>query len=88
VLLLIRLQKCFLKAKLVVYFPVGIHLANGCVLTEHWKCLVFLLSLGMIKMELLEISLSVVGWIVLAQDRYRYSCCERGNKPSGSIKFW
>jgi hypothetical protein len=36
-----------------------------------------------INMDLLEIGLSVVDWIGLAQDRYR---CERGNEPSGSIK--
>jgi hypothetical protein len=41
-----------------------------------------------IKMELLEIGLSVVDWIGLAQDRYRYrySSCELGNEPSGTIK--
>jgi hypothetical protein len=43
-----------------------------------------------IKMDLFEIEMSVVDWIVLAQDRYRWreSSCERGNEPSGSIKFW
>jgi hypothetical protein len=39
-----------------------------------------------IKMDLVEIGLSVVDWIGLAQDRY--SSCERGNEPSGSIKCW
>jgi hypothetical protein len=39
-----------------------------------------------IKMGLLEIGLSVVDWIGLAQDRY--SSCERGNEPLGSIKCW
>jgi hypothetical protein len=43
-----------------------------------------------IKMNLLEIELNVVDWIGLAQDRYRWreSCCELGNEPSGSIKCW
>jgi hypothetical protein len=42
-----------------------------------------------IKMDLLEIKLSVVDWIGLAQDRYRWeSSCELGNEPSGSIKCW
>jgi hypothetical protein len=41
-----------------------------------------------IKMDLLEIGLCVVDWIGLVQDRYRYSSCERGNEPSGSIKCW
>jgi hypothetical protein len=40
-----------------------------------------------IKMDLLEIRLSVVDWIGLAQDRYRCSC-EVGNELSGSIKCW
>jgi hypothetical protein len=40
-----------------------------------------------IKMDHLEIGLSVVDWIVLAQERYNVeSSCERGNEPSGSIK--
>jgi hypothetical protein len=39
-----------------------------------------------IKMDLLEIELNVVDWIGLAQDRY--SSCELGNEPSGSIKCW
>jgi hypothetical protein len=37
-------------------------------------------------MDHLEIGLSVVNWIGLAQDRY--SSCELGNEPSGSIKCW
>jgi hypothetical protein len=41
-----------------------------------------------IKIDLLEIGLSVVDWIGLAQDRYRYSSCKLGNEPSGSIKCW
>jgi hypothetical protein len=41
-----------------------------------------------IKMDLLEIGVSVVDWIGLAQDRYRWSSCELGNEPSGSIKCW
>jgi hypothetical protein len=41
-----------------------------------------------IKMDLLEIGLSVVDWIGLAQDRYRYSSCKLSNEPSGSIKCW
>jgi hypothetical protein len=39
-----------------------------------------------IKMDLLEIGLSAVDWIGLAQDRY--SSCELGNEPSDSIKCW
>jgi hypothetical protein len=41
-----------------------------------------------VKMDVLEIGLSVVDWIGLAQDRYRWreSSCELGNEPSGSIK--
>jgi hypothetical protein len=39
-----------------------------------------------IKMDLLEIGLSVLDWIGLAQDRY--SSCKLGNEPSGSIKCW
>jgi hypothetical protein len=39
-------------------------------------------------MDLLEIGLSVVDGIGLAQDRYRYSSCKLGNEPSGSIKCW
>jgi hypothetical protein len=35
-----------------------------------------------INVDLLEIGLSVVDWIGLAQD------CELGNEPSGSIKCW
>jgi hypothetical protein len=46
-----------------------------------------------IMMDLLQIELSVVDWIGLAQDRYRWralvnSVHERGNEPSGSIKCW
>jgi hypothetical protein len=42
-----------------------------------------------IKIDLLEIGFSVVDWIGLAQDRYRWkSSCELGNEPSGSIKCW
>jgi hypothetical protein len=29
-----------------------------------------------------------VEWIGLAQDRYRWRARERGNEPSGSIKYW
>jgi hypothetical protein len=39
-----------------------------------------------IEMDLLVIGVSVVDWIGLAQDRY--SSCELGNEPSGSIKCW
>jgi hypothetical protein len=39
-----------------------------------------------IKMDLLEIGVSVVDWIGLVQDRY--SSCELGNEPSGPIKCW
>jgi hypothetical protein len=39
-----------------------------------------------IKMALLEIGVSVVDWIGLAQDRY--SSCELGNEPWGSVKCW
>jgi hypothetical protein len=39
-----------------------------------------------IKMDLLEIRFSVVDWIGLAQDRYRWRALV-GNKPSGSIKM-
>jgi hypothetical protein len=39
-----------------------------------------------IKMDLLEIGLSVLDWIGLAQDRYR--SCKLGNEPSSSIKCW
>jgi hypothetical protein len=41
-----------------------------------------------IKMDFLEIGLSVVDWIGLAQDRYRWRARECGNEPSGSIKCW
>jgi hypothetical protein len=42
-----------------------------------------------IKMVLVEIGLSIVDWIGLAQDRYMLeSSCELGNEPSGSIKCW
>jgi hypothetical protein len=41
-----------------------------------------------INMDLLEIGVSVVDWIGLAQDRYRYSSCKLGNEPSGSMKCW
>jgi hypothetical protein len=42
-----------------------------------------------IKMDLLELGVSVVDWIGLAQDRYRWrALCELGNEPSGSIKCW
>jgi hypothetical protein len=40
-----------------------------------------------IKMDLLEIGLSVVDWIGLDQDRYRRRALERGNEPSSSIKI-
>jgi hypothetical protein len=39
-----------------------------------------------IKKDLLEIGLSVVDWIGLAQDRYMWRAL--GNEPSGSIKCW
>jgi hypothetical protein len=39
-----------------------------------------------IKMHPLEIGLSGVDWIGLAQDKY--SSCERDNELSGSIKCW
>jgi hypothetical protein len=42
-----------------------------------------------IKMDLLEIGVSVVDWIGLAQDRYRWrALVNSGNEPSGSIKCW
>jgi hypothetical protein len=41
-----------------------------------------------IKMDLLEIGLSVVDWIGLTQDRYRWRALVIGNEPSGSIKCW
>jgi hypothetical protein len=42
-----------------------------------------------IKMELLEIVLSVVDWISLAQDGYRWRALVNSViKPSGSIKCW
>jgi hypothetical protein len=41
-----------------------------------------------IKMDLLEIGLTVADWIGLAQDRCRWRARERGNEPSGSIKSW
>jgi hypothetical protein len=42
-----------------------------------------------INMNLVEIGLSGVDWIGLAQDRYRcWSCCECGNEPSVYIKCW
>jgi hypothetical protein len=41
-----------------------------------------------IKMDLLEIRVSVVDWIGLAQDRYRYSSCGRGDELSDSMKCW
>jgi hypothetical protein len=42
-----------------------------------------------IKMDLLEIRLSAVEWIGLAQHRYRWrALVNYGNEPSGSIKFW
>jgi hypothetical protein len=42
-----------------------------------------------IKMNLLEIGLSVVDLIGLVQDRYRWeSSYKLGNEPSGSIKCW
>jgi hypothetical protein len=37
-------------------------------------------------MDLLEIGVSVVDWIGLAQDRYRWRALKLGNEPSGSIK--
>jgi hypothetical protein len=45
--------------------------------------------IGNIKMDLLEIVLSVVDWIGLAQDRYRWRALVNSvNEPSGSIKCW
>jgi hypothetical protein len=42
-----------------------------------------------IKIDLQEIGLSVVDWIGLAQDRYRWkSSCKLGNEPSVSINCW
>jgi hypothetical protein len=42
-----------------------------------------------IKIDLLEIELSVADWIGLAQDRYRWRIlCKLGNETSGSIKCW
>jgi hypothetical protein len=42
-----------------------------------------------IKMDLLEIGVSVVDWIGLAQDRYRWrALLKKSNEPSGSIKCW
>jgi hypothetical protein len=41
-----------------------------------------------IKMAIVQIGLGELDWIGLAQDRYRYSSCELGNEPSGSIKCW
>jgi hypothetical protein len=42
-----------------------------------------------IKMDLREIGWDDMGWIDLAEDRDQWGgCCERGNKPSGSIKRW
>jgi hypothetical protein len=42
-----------------------------------------------IKIDILEIGLSCVDWIGLAQDRDKWgSSCEYGNEPSGSIKCW
>jgi hypothetical protein len=38
-----------------------------------------------IKMDILEIGVSVVDWIGLAQDRYR---CKLSYEPSGSMKCW
>jgi hypothetical protein len=40
-------------------------------------------------MDLLEIGVSVVDWIGLAQDRYSWrTLFELGNEPSGPIKCW
>jgi hypothetical protein len=42
-----------------------------------------------IKLDLREIGWGGMGWIDLAQDRDQWrACCEHGNEPSGSIKFW
>jgi hypothetical protein len=42
-----------------------------------------------IKMDLLEIGLSVVDWIDLAQDRYSWrALMNSGDEPLGSIKCW
>jgi hypothetical protein len=42
-----------------------------------------------IKLDLLEIGLSVVDWIGLAQDRYRWRALMNSViEPSGSIKCW
>jgi hypothetical protein len=41
-----------------------------------------------IRMDVLELGWSGVNWIGLAQDRNRWSSCEFGIEPSGSIKCW
>jgi hypothetical protein len=42
-----------------------------------------------IKMDLLEIGVSVVDWIGLAQDKYRRRALVKlGDEPSGSMKCW
>jgi hypothetical protein len=42
-----------------------------------------------IKMDLAERGCGSVDWNGVAQDRNKWgSSCERGNEPSGSIKYW
>jgi hypothetical protein len=43
--------------------------------------------IDIIKVDLLEIGLSVVDWIGLTQDRYSWRALVI-NEPSGSIKCW
>jgi hypothetical protein len=41
-----------------------------------------------IRMDLGEVGWGDEGWIGLAQDRNRWSSCEFGIEPSGSMKCW
>jgi hypothetical protein len=41
-----------------------------------------------IKVDLLEIGLSVVDWFGLVQDRYRWRALVNSVKPLGSLKCW
>jgi hypothetical protein len=41
-----------------------------------------------IEMDLGEVGWRDVDWIGLAKDRNRWSCCEFGIEPSGSMKCW
>jgi hypothetical protein len=46
-------------------------------------------GIGNIKMDILEIGLSVVDWIGLDQDRYSWRALVNSEKePSSSIKYW